>query len=218
MDTIHKETSDYRTMTDETLIKLAQTKDDDSAIDFIVNKYKNFVRAKARSYFLMGADYEDIIQEGMIGLYKAICDFKPEKQASFHGFAEICIVRQMITAVKAATRQKHMPLNSYVSLNKPIYTEESERTLMDMLSERAITDPEELLISQEQFKDTELMMGKMLSNLEWEVLLAYLDGKPYQTIAEETGRSIKSIDNALQRVKRKLDKYLEERLAKEQNV
>ncbi|KGF47676.1 RNA polymerase factor sigma-70 [Veillonella montpellierensis DNF00314] len=218
MDTIHKETSDYRTMTDETLIKLAQTKDDDSAIDFIVNKYKNFVRAKARSYFLMGADYEDIIQEGMIGLYKAIRDFKPEKQASFHGFAEICIVRQMITAVKAATRQKHMPLNSYVSLNKPIYTEESERTLMDMLSERAITDPEELLISQEQFKDTELMMGKMLSNLEWEVLLAYLDGKPYQTIAEETGRSIKSIDNALQRVKRKLDKYLEERLAKEQNV
>lgn len=218
MDMIHKETSDYRTMTDETLIKLAQTKDDDSAIDFIVNKYKNFVRAKARSYFLMGADYEDIIQEGMIGLYKAIRDFKPEKQASFHGFAEICIVRQMITAVKAATRQKHMPLNSYVSLNKPIYTEESERTLMDMLSERAITDPEELLISQEQFKDTELMMGKMLSNLEWEVLLAYLDGKPYQTIAEETGRSIKSIDNALQRVKRKLDKYLEERLAKEQNV
>ena len=218
MDTIHKETSDYRTMTDETLIKLAQTKEDDSAIDFIVNKYKNFVRAKARSYFLMGADYEDIIQEGMIGLYKAIRDFRPEKQASFHGFAEICIVRQMITAVKAATRQKHMPLNSYVSLNKPIYTEESERTLMDMLSERAITDPEELLISQEQFKDTEVMMGKMLSNLEWEVLLAYLDGKPYQTIAEETGRSIKSIDNALQRVKRKLDKYLEERLAKEQNV
>ena len=218
MDTIHKETSDYRTMTDETLIKLAQTKNDDSAIDFIVNKYKNFVRAKARSYFLMGADYEDIIQEGMIGLYKAIRDFRPEKQASFRGFAEICIVRQMITAVKAATRQKHMPLNSYVSLNKPIYTEESERTLMDMLSERAITDPEELLISQEQFKDTEVMMGKMLSNLEWEVLLAYLDGKPYQTIAEETGRSIKSIDNALQRVKRKLDKYLEERLAKEQNV
>ncbi|WP_277300601.1 RNA polymerase sporulation sigma factor SigH [Veillonella montpellierensis] len=218
MDTIHKETSDYKTMTDETLIKLAQTKEDDSAIDFIVNKYKNFVRAKARSYFLMGADYEDIIQEGMIGLYKAIRDFRPEKQASFRGFAEICIVRQMITAVKAATRQKHMPLNSYVSLNKPIYTEESERTLMDMLSERAITDPEELLISQEQFKDTEVMMGKMLSNLEWEVLLAYLDGKPYQTIAEETGRSIKSIDNALQRVKRKLDKYLEERLAKEQNV
>lgn len=218
MDTIHKETSDYRTMTDETLIKLAQTKEDDSAIDFIVNKYKNFVRAKARSYFLMGADYEDIIQEGMIGLYKAIRDFRSEKQASFRGFAEICIVRQMITAVKAATRQKHMPLNSYVSLNKPIYTEESERTLMDMLSERAITDPEELLISQEQFKDTEVMMGKMLSNLEWEVLLAYLDGKPYQTIAEETGRSIKSIDNALQRVKRKLDKYLEERLAKEQNV
>lgn len=218
MDTIHKETSDYKTMTDETLIKLAQTKEDDSAIDFIVNKYKNFVRAKARSYFLMGADYEDIIQEGMIGLYKAIRDFRPEKQASFRGFAEICIVRQMITAVKAATRQKHMPLNSYVSLNRPIYTEESERTLMDMLSERAITDPEELLISQEQFKDTEVMMGKMLSNLEWEVLLAYLDGKPYQTIAEETGRSIKSIDNALQRVKRKLDKYLEERLAKEQNV
>ena len=181
------------------------------AEEYLINKYKNFVRAKARSYFLIGADREDIIQEGMIGLYKAIRDFKSDKLASFRAFAELCITRQIITAIKTATRQKHIPLNSYVSLNKPIYDEESDRTLLDVLSGNKVTDPEELVISREEFVDIESKMGEFLSELEREVLNAYLDGKSYQEIAQELNRHVKSIDNALQRVKRKLERYIEKR-------
>ena len=133
MNTIHTRKPDYnfKEMTDEQVVVIAQEEQNEFAIDYIVNKYKNFVRAKARSYFLVGADREDIIQEGMIGLYKATRDFKHDKLASFRAFAELCITRQIITAIKSATRQKHAPLNSYVSLNKPVYTEESERTLIE---------------------------------------------------------------------------------------
>lgn len=205
----------FTKLTDEEVIQIAQVEKNEQAVDFIVNKYKNFVRAKARSYFLIGADHEDIIQEGMIGLYKATRDFRGDRQASFRAFAELCITRQIITAIKTATRQKHMPLNSYVSLNKPVYTDESERTLMDMLANNVVSDPEELVINREEFQDIEISMGRVLSDLEWQVLTGYLDGKTYQEIAGETNRSIKSIDNALQRVKRKLEKYLEDRFAKE---
>ncbi|KYO67395.1 RNA polymerase sporulation sigma factor SigH [Thermovenabulum gondwanense] len=179
------------------------------ALEYLINKYKNFVKSKARSYFLVGADKEDIIQEGMIGLYKAIRDFNPDKLTSFRAFAELCITRQIITAIKTATRQKHIPLNSYVSLNKPIYDEDSERTLMDVITEVKITDPEELIISREEVADIEDKMGEILSKLEWEVLISYLNGKSYQEIARDLKRHVKSIDNALQRVKRKLEKYLE---------
>ena len=181
------------------------------ALDYVINKYRNFVKAKARSYFLIGADREDIVQEGMIGLYKAVRDFNPDKLASFRAFAELCITRQIITAIKTATRQKHIPLNSYVSLNKPIYDEDSDRTLLDVLSGVRITDPEELVISQEEYEDIESKIGEILSKLEWQVLMAYLGGKSYQEIARELKRHVKSIDNALQRVKRKLEKYLEDR-------
>jgi RNA polymerase sporulation-specific sigma factor len=181
------------------------------AIEYLITKYKNFVRAKARSYFLIGADREDIIQEGMIGLYKAIRDFRSDKLASFRAFAELCITRQIITAIKTATRQKHIPLNSYVSLNKPIYDEDSDRTLLDVISGSKITDPEELIINREEFGDIEEKMGEILSDLEWKVLMAYLDGKSYQEIAFELSRHVKSIDNALQRVKRKLERYLDDR-------
>jgi RNA polymerase sporulation-specific sigma factor len=183
------------------------------ALEHLINKYRAFVRAKAKSYFLVGADRDDITQEGMIGLYKAIRDFKPDKLSSFRAFAELCITRQIITAIKTATRQKHIPLNSYVSLNKPIYDEESDRTLLDILSGGKITDPEELVIHQEEFKDIECRMGELLSDLECKVLRYYLDGKSYQEIAEELDRHVKSIDNALQRVKRKLERYLLERMA-----
>ena len=176
-----------------------------------MDKYKNFVRAKARSYFLIGADKEDIIQEGMIGLYKATRDFKGDRLASFKAFAELCVTRQIITAIKTATRQKHIPLNSYISLNKPIYADETERTLMDVLVEGQGTDPEELFINREEFSDIEAKMGSILSDLEGKVLMGYLDGKSYNEIAAEYHRSVKSIDNALQRVKRKLEKYLEHR-------
>lgn len=181
------------------------------ALEFLINKYKNFVKAKARSYFLIGADREDIIQEGMIGLYKAIRDFRDDKLSSFRAFAELCITRQIITAIKTATRQKHIPLNSYVSLNKPIYDEDSDRTLLDILSGTKITDPEELMINREEYKDIEFKMGEILSELEWKVLTLYLEGKSYQEIAVDLQRHVKSIDNALQRVKRKLERYLEVR-------
>jgi RNA polymerase sporulation-specific sigma factor len=180
-------------------------------VEYLVDKYKNFVRAKARSYFLIGADKEDIIQEGMIGLFKAIRDYKLDKLTSFRAFAELCITRQIITAIKTATRQKHIPLNSYVSLNKPVYDEESDRTLIDILSTTKITNPEEIIISREEFIFIEKKMGEILSSLEWKVLMAYLEGKSYQEIAVELKRHVKSIDNALQRVKRKLEKYLEDR-------
>ena len=200
-------------LTDEALCRLAQGPEGGAALEFLLNRYKNFVRSRARSYFLIGADHEDIVQEGMIGLYKAVRDFRPEKLASFRAFAELCVTRQIITAIKTATRQKHIPLNSYISLNKPIFDEESDRTLLDVISEGRITNPEELLIGQEDLSTIESRIGKMLSPLEWEVLLAYLNGRSYQEIAEDQGRHVKSIDNALQRVKRKMEKLLEQKNA-----
>ncbi len=199
---------EYDVMLDEEIVDYARG-GDLIALEFLINKYKNFVRAKARSYFLIGADREDIVQEGMIGLYKAIRDYRKDKLASFRAFAELCITRQIITAIKTATRQKHIPLNSYISLNKPIYDEDSDRTLLDVLTGTKVTDPEELVISREEFYDIEEKMGEILSRLEWQVLMSYLEGKSYQEISKELNRHVKSIDNALQRVKRKLERYLE---------
>ena len=201
--------SDYVSMSDENVVALCR-QGDTMAEEYLLNKYKNFVRSKARSYFLIGADHEDIVQEGMIGLYKAIRDFRPDKLSSFRAFAELCITRQIITAIKTATRQKHIPLNSYVSLNKPLYDEESDRTLLDVIIEGRATNPEELIIGQEDLNSIYNKIDEVLSSLEQEVLRAYLDGKSYQEIADNLGRHVKSIDNALQRVKRKLEKYLEE--------
>ena len=192
---------------DEYNIVLKANKGDKLALEYIISKYKNFVKAKAKSYFLVGADKEDI----MIGLYKAVRDFDGTKTNSFKCFAEICITRQIITAIKTATRQKHIPLNSYVSLNKPIYDEESDRTLLDIIATSIVTDPEELIISKEELKNIENKMNELLSDLELEVLELYLSGKSYQYIANMLNRDVKSIDNALQRVKRKLEKHLENR-------
>jgi RNA polymerase sporulation-specific sigma factor len=171
------------------------------------------VRAKSRAYFLIGADSEDIIQEGMIGLYKAVRDYNEEKNASFRSFAELCVNRQMITAIKAATRQKHQPLNSYVSLNKPVYEEESEQTYMDFLQSdsSALLNPETLLIGQENKHFLEDQMVKNLSSFETRVLVLYLQGRSYFEIAHVLDKPEKSIDNALQRVKKKLEKFLEEK-------
>ncbi len=204
----------YADMQDEEIVALCR-ENDALAVEFLLNKYKNFVRSKARSYFLIGADHEDIVQEGMIGLYKAIRDFRPEKLSSFRAFAELCITRQIITAIKTATRQKHIPLNSYVSLNKPIYDEESDRTLLDVCAEGHSSNPEELIISQEDVRGIHQRIDEVLSDLEQEVLAAYLDGKSYQEIADNLGRHVKSIDNALQRVKRKLERYLEDMAAQD---
>ncbi|MFD0954107.1 RNA polymerase sporulation sigma factor SigH [Virgibacillus natechei] len=179
------------------------------ALDFLIHKYRNFVWAKARTYFLIGADREDITQEGMIGLYKAIRDFDGDKLSSFKGFAELCVTRQIITAIKTATRQKHIPLNSYVSLDKPIYDEESDRTLLDVIAGSTGIDPQELLINREKFGDMESKLSELLSEFEKEVLRLYLDGQSYQEISLELKRHMKAVDNALQRVKRKLEQLIE---------
>ena len=199
---------EFKDKSDEEIVIEAKS-GDNRAQDYLISKYENFVKSKAKSYFLIGADKEDIYQEGMIGFYKAIRDYKPDKSTSFKAFAEICVTRQIITAIKTATRQKHIPLNTYVSLNKPIYEEESERTLLDVLAGIKISDPEELIISKEQMDYIEDKIENVLSDLELEVLTSYLDGKSYQEIACDLDRHSKSIDNALQRVKRKLEKYLD---------
>lgn len=201
---------EYDLKSDEQIVE-AVREGDSEALEYLINKYRNFVRAKARSYFLIGADREDIVQEGMIGLYKAIRDFRGDKLASFKAFAELCITRQIITAIKTATRQKHIPLNSYVSLDKPIYDEDSDRTLLDVICGSRVSDPEELMIHKEEFTGLEDKMEEILSDLERRVLMLYLDGRSYQEIAVDLDRHVKSIDNALQRVKRKLERYLEVR-------
>lgn len=198
----------FENLTDEELIEQVHLGNAD-ALDYLISKYRLFVKAKARSYFLIGADKEDIIQEGMIGLYKAIRDFKEDKLSSFRAFAELCITRQIITAIKTATRQKHIPLNSYVSLDKPIYDEESERTLMDIIISPVSDNPEYLMINREDYSHLEKKMGEVLSNLEQQVLIRYLEGQSYNEISKELNRHVKSIDNALQRVKRKLERHIE---------
>ena len=196
----------FTSLTDEEIVAIYQEENNHHATDYIVQRYKNFVRSKARSYFLMGADKEDIIQEGMIGLYKATRDFEPGHQVNFKGFAEICITRQIISAIKGASRQKHIPLNSYISLNKPAY-DDSERTLIEVLETEKNLDPQEVVINREQYALIKEVMEAVLSPLEWEVLRGYMDAKSYQEMAEEHHRSVKSIDNALQRVKKKMEVY-----------
>ena len=200
----------YKVYRDEELVRIAQA-GDDAVQDYLLDKYKSLVRAKSRAYFLIGADSEDIIQEGMIGLYKAVRDFNGEKNTSFRSFAELCVNRQMITAIKAATRQKHQPLNSYMSLNKPVYEDETEQTYMDLLQEGAFLNPETLLIGQENRNFLEDQLVKHLSGFETRVLMLYLQGRSYFEIARTLKKPEKSIDNALQRIKKKLERFLEEK-------
>ncbi len=196
----------FSSLTDEEIVTIYQRENNHYATDYIVQRYKNFVRSKARSYFLMGADKEDIIQEGMIGLYKATRDFNQDHEVSFKAFAELCITRQIISAIKGASRQKHIPLNSYISLNKPAY-DDSERTLIEVLETEKNLDPQEVVINREQYALIKEVMEAVLSPLEWDVLRGYMDAKSYQEMAEEHHRSVKSIDNALQRVKKKMEVY-----------
>lgn len=198
----------YRTLSDEKIAELASA-GDVRALDHLIRKYKSLVRIKARSFFLIGADQEDIIQEGMIGLFKAIKDFDSTRNDNFKVFAEICIKRHIITAINSATRQKHIPLNSYISLNKPIFEDQSEQTLLDILTAKQNTNPELIIISKEEFDTKRKILGQVVSDFELQVLESYLTGASYQEIADELDKPIKSIDNALQRMKRKIEKYLE---------
>ena len=185
---------------------------DVAALETLLERYRRFARAKGRSYFLVGADSDDIEQEGMIGLYKAIRDFRPERQASFRAFAELCITRQIITAIKTATRQKHQPLNQYVSISgSKSGPDEHERNMEHLLDDHHIGDPADQVVSRERMAELRNMMAAMLSGLEVDVLQLYVEGKSYQEIGEQLGRHVKSIDNALQRIKRKLELHLAER-------
>lgn len=197
----------YASSTDEELITLLRD-GDKSAEEALYARYKQVVRSKARTYFLIGADREDIIQEGMIGLYKAVCDYQFDKKTSFRAFAELCITRQIITAIKSATRKKHMPLNTYVSLNRSVFEGDSERPLIDVLSSAQISDPEDVLISRENYAAIAESIEHSLSRLEHDALGLYLQGYSYQQIADALKKSTKSVDNAIQRVKKKLEEHL----------
>ncbi len=185
---------------------------DELAVRVLLDRYRRFARAKARGYFLVGADSDDIEQEGLIGLYKAARDFRPDRQASFRAFAELCITRQVITAVKTATRQKHQPLNQYVSISGVRGSDDaSERSVEDLLEDHYIADPADTVVSNERMACMRQSMADMLSGLEVDVLRLYVEGKSYSEIGEHLGRHVKSIDNALQRIKRKLEAHLDER-------
>lgn len=207
---------DYEILSDAELVELAQ-KNNFDAMETLIERYKNFVRSKGRTYFLIGADKEDIIQEGMIGLFKAVRDYDGSKQVQFRSFAELCVTRQIITAIKSATRQKHIPLNTYISLSRPVYDDESEKTLLDLISLEHILDPEQILINQETLLTTEQRINDVLSSFEKCVLDLYINGKSYHDIAEILNKKSKSIDNAIQRIKKKITKCMEEARKEEIN-
>lgn len=203
-----KSSSIFADMSDEKVVLYAQKTKDERAQEYIIKKYRKIAAIKSKEYFLAGAEREDVFQEGMIGLYKAIRDFRDDRLASFKAFAEICVTRQVLTAIKGANRQKHIPLNSYVSLSKPLYTNGPYKTMMDFTSDREILNPEEVLLTKEEHEEIEKNLSKMLSSFEWDVLHRYLVGKSYVEIAAELHRQNKAIDNALQRVKHKMDKIM----------
>lgn len=194
---------------DEKIVLLAQN-GDRRALDHIIARYRNLVHTRAKPYFLIGADRDDIIQEGMIGLYKAVRDFKNQK-STFKAFAGVCISRQIISAVKSATRQKHMPLNSYISLNKNVYDSEDDATLLDIISEQYPQDPESIVINRENLDGIEYKISQALSKFELEVLVHYLNDRSYQEISACVNKDVKSVDNAIQRIKRKIEVILQGR-------
>ena len=201
------EENQYGTLPDEQLLALIKN-GDEMAEETLYTRYKQVVRSRARTYFLVGADHEDLLQEGMIGLYRAVCDYQPEKQVAFSTFAEMCIQRQLITAITRANRKKHAPLNNYVSFSRPLHEEDGEGTIADMLRSSRAMDPEETLIGRENYEALAGEIEHELSPLERDALMLYIEGKTYQQIAQELNRSTKSIDNAIQRVKKKLEEKL----------
>jgi RNA polymerase sporulation-specific sigma factor len=194
-------------ISDEQLVKEAQ-QGSNEALEAILSRYKNLVYSKAKPYFLAGAEDDDIIQEGFIGLYKAVMDFNGDRFPFFKVFAGVCVTRHILTAVKAASRKKHLPLNSYVSLDKNTYDEDGDTTLLDVMAFNELQDPEAILIDRENVDGMEYKINKVLSKLELEVLVYYLKGMSYGEIAQKLGKDIKSVDNAVQRIKKKLETAL----------
>ena len=210
--------TDLTDLTDLELVARFQSGCQD-ALQVVITRYRRFARAKARSYFLVGADSDDVEQEALIGLYKAARDFRPEHQSSFRAFAELCITRQIITAIKTATRQKHQALNQYVSISGSRSGDDSNDRGVDELIHvhRHGSDPAERIVAGERFDAMRDRMAEVLSSLEVDVLTLYVEGKSYQEIGDHLGRHVKSIDNALQRIKRKLEMHLAERAAADQD-
>ena len=194
---------DLSTLSDEQLVMLSVDGNAD-AEETILHRYKNCVKSKARTYYLIGADNDDIVQEGMIGLYKAIRDFNPDKNITFKTFADVCITRQILTAIRTANRNKHNPLNASISMNAPLFSDDSGTTFMDLIQQGSVSNPEEIYIIDESIKEIKNEISKKLSGFENSVLKLYLDGLSYVEISEIMGKSLKSIDNALQRIKKKL--------------
>ena len=205
------EEHDITQLEDNVLVQRVQ-EGDERSLEILLSRYRNFARSKARSYFLAGSDKEDVVQEGMIGLYKAIRDFDLSQETPFRAFAELCISRQILTAIKTANRNKHQPLNSSISLDAPAYANESsDKSVADNLISHTMTDPADLLISAEEIEGIRNSMKDNLTELEGDVLRLYMDGKSYEEIAGALGNHVKSIDNALQRIKRKLQRHLDQR-------
>ena len=199
---IYSFNTDYTNKSDEDLIEIIKS-GDKSALEFLINKYKELVNMKVSKYFMIGSEKEDIVQEGLIGLYKAIKSFSPDKQNSFKTFANMCIERQLITAIKSSNRQKHMPLNSYLSLNASAYENDEETSILDTYDAHQIEDPLETITKQEYYQSVEKAIDKSLSSFEKQVLNRYIQGESYVQIAEKLDTQVKSVDNAIQRIRKK---------------
>ena len=203
--------NNYNNMSDDELLELINKKDTD-ALDFLICKYKDLVNSKVNKYFIIGAEKEDIVQEGLIGLYKAIKDYKPDKQNSFKSFANLCIERQLITAIKSSNRQKHMPLNSYLSLNMTAFENEdgnNDTQIVDVLENTEIEDPLDTITKKEYFSSVENVIDSSLSDFEKKVLNRYVQGESYVKIAERLDAPVKSVDNAIQRIRKKTAKNIQ---------
>lgn len=201
--------NNYNALTDEELISLVKS-DDKYALDFIIEKYKDLVNMKVGKYFIIGAEKEDIIQEGMIGLFKAIQSFNPDKQNSFKTFANMCIERQLITAIKTSNRQKHMPLNSYLSLNTAAYEDDEDTSMLEVFDSHMTEDPLDTITKKDYYKRVEDAIDKNLSDFEKQVLVRFIKGESYVTIAEKLDTPVKSVDNAIQRIRKKAIKNIVE--------
>lgn len=207
---IYSENKNYDNIKDEDLIEIIKS-GDKLAFEYLMNKYKELVNIKVSKYFIVGAERDDIVQEGLIGLFKAIKSYKPDMQNSFKNFANMCVERQLITAIKTSNRQKHMPLNSYLSLNISAYNDdenESDEALIDVLNSNSVEDPLDTITKKEYYQNIENAIDKALSDFEKKVLNKYINGKSYVQIADDLDTPVKSIDNAIQRIRKKAIKGL----------
>ena len=202
-------TNNYKDMSDEDLINVIKS-GDKSALEFLISKYKELVNMKVSKFFMIGAEKEDIVQEGLIGLFKAVKSYNPEKQNSFKTFANLCIERQLITAIKSSNRQKHMPLNSYLSLNVAAYEEDEDSSLLEVFDAHQMEDPLDTITKKEYYQIVENAIDKSLSDFEKQVLNRYMQGESYVQIAEKLDTPVKSIDNAIQRIRKNAIKNIGE--------